>query len=58
MLPSFFLLNAKIQVKLGSYSRKIPLGFLENDLIPPLLGRQGFFETFKVTFETFTVRFE
>lgn len=28
-----------------------PVGFLATNYIPPLLGRQEFFETFKVTFE-------
>lgn len=38
--------NAKI--KLGKWQRIVPIGFLDRDNIPPLLGRQGFLETFKV----------
>lgn len=53
-----YLLKGEIRVKVGDFERKIPLGFLANDFIPPLLGRQGFFETFKVTFEKFIVTFE
>lgn len=44
----FVLKNAK--VKLGELKFNIPIGFLERDNIPPLLGRQNFIENFKVTF--------
>ena len=40
----------KAKVKLGNWERMIPVGFLERDNIPPLLGRQGFLETFNVLF--------
>ena len=40
--------NAKI--KLGQWERVIPVGFLDRDNIPPLLGRQNFLESFKVLF--------
>lgn len=40
----------KAKVKLGNWERIIPIGFLNRDNIPPLLGRQGFLETFKVSF--------
>ncbi|MBI2327541.1 retroviral-like aspartic protease family protein [Candidatus Curtissbacteria bacterium] len=53
-----FLKKTKIQAKIGQYARKIPVGFLAHDYIPPLLGRQKFFETFKVTFEKFQTTFE
>lgn len=43
---------------LGGINREVPIGFLENDSVPPLLGRQEFFETFKVVFEKFTTTFE
>ena len=52
-----YLLKNKIEVKIGELHRKIPLGFLDSDYIPPLLGRQEFFETFKVIFEKFQVTF-
>ena len=38
--------NAKIQ--LGDWKGKIPVGFLNRDSIPPLIGRQGFLEVLKV----------
>lgn len=44
----FVLKNAK--VRLGELTFNIPIGFLERDNIPPLLGRQDFIEDFKVTF--------
>lgn len=55
---SVYLLKRKIKVKLGGYERTIPVGFLDNNRVPPLLGRQEFLETFKVVFEKFQVSFE
>lgn len=43
----YLLKNAK--VKLGKWVRFVPIGFLDRDDIPPLLGRQEFLEIFKVT---------
>jgi len=40
-----------VTVRLGRWERCIPLGFLDRDDIPPLLGRQDFLETFRVIFE-------
>lgn len=53
-----YLLKKKISIKLDHFKRNIPIGFLKNDSVPPLLGRQEFFETFKVIFENFTTTFE
>ena len=53
-----YMLKKKIRVKIGNYQRKVPVGFLEGDDIPPLLGREEFLETFKVTFNNFTTTFE
>lgn len=44
----FILEDAK--VRLGEWEFSIPIGFLERDNIPPLLGRQNFMEDFKVVF--------
>ena len=41
---------SKQKVKLGEWERKIPVGFLEKDTIPPLMGRQLFLETFETHF--------
>lgn len=38
----------KIKAKLGSWEREVPIGFLDNDEIPPLFGRHLFLETFEV----------
>lgn len=35
--------------RLGPWERPIPLGFLLNDRVPPLLGRMGCLDAFKVT---------
>ncbi len=43
---------AKIKVKLGNWERLIPVGFLERDEIPPLMGRHLFMETFETVFST------
>lgn len=52
-----FLLNDKIDGKIGNLHRSFPLGFLSHNYIPPLLGRREFFETFKVVFDKLTVTF-
>lgn len=38
----------KVPVKIAHFSREIPIGFMENDLVPPLMGRHGFIETFLI----------
>lgn len=38
----------KIRAKIGNWERDIPVGFLDRDEIPPLLGRHLFLETFEV----------
>lgn len=40
----------KVKVKLGDWERVIPVGFLERDEIPPLMGRHLFMETFDTEF--------
>lgn len=42
----------KIKIKLGSWERVIPVGFLDKDNIPPLLGRHLFLETFEALFSS------
>lgn len=42
----------KIKVKLGNWERFIPIGFLERNEIPPLLGRHQFLETFETLFSS------
>lgn len=50
-----------ISVKLGEWQRSIPIGFLDRDEIPPLMGRHLFLETFEALFSsnhttTFTIK--
>ena len=45
---SYFL--PQITAKLGSWTRKIPIGFLDSDEVPPLMGRHLFLETFETHF--------
>lgn len=40
----------KTKVKLEKWEKEVPIGFLDRDNIPPLLGRQGFLEKLRVTF--------
>lgn len=42
----------KIKVKLGNWERIIPIGFLERNEIPPLMGRHLFLETFDAIFSS------
>ena len=42
----------KITVKLGTWKKIIPVGFLDRDKIPPLMGRHLFFETFEAQFSS------
>ncbi len=42
----------KTKVKIGQWERDVPVGFLQRDDIPPLLGRQLFLETFEVSFSS------
>lgn len=46
-----------LKAKVGDFERIIPVGFLERSDVPPLFGRQGFLETFKVVFEKHKVAF-
>lgn len=45
-------LKKNLKVKIGNWERAVPVGFLDKDNIPPLLGRQGFLETFEVLFSS------
>ncbi|MBM3283150.1 hypothetical protein FJY90_02755 [Candidatus Gottesmanbacteria bacterium] len=40
-----------LSVRIGDWQKKIPVGFLERDDIPPLLGRLGCLEVFRLVFE-------
>lgn len=42
----------RIKAKLGEWERNIPVGFLDRDEVPPLLGRHAFLETFETLFSS------
>lgn len=52
-----FMLKKSLQVKLGSYELAIPIGFLERDDIPPLLGRHQCLDVFDLHFSRFVTHF-
>ncbi len=45
------------RVKLNSKELSVPLGFLDQDNVPPLLGRQNFLELVSVTFNKHVTTF-
>ena len=45
-----YLLKERLKVRLGKWEQEIPIGFLERDEVPPLLGRQDFLEKFDTFF--------
>lgn len=42
-----------LPIKIGAWQKRIPVGFLERDDIPPLLGRMGCLEALEVTFKNY-----
>ena len=47
-----------LEIKLSETKLKIPVGFIDRNNIPALLGRQKFMELFKVTFGDFKIIFQ
>jgi hypothetical protein len=41
-------LYREIMAKVGNWERKIAVGFLEREKVPPLLGRQGLLDSFTI----------
>jgi len=52
-----FLLKKRLKISIGEMKRNVPLGFLERDSVPPLLGRFKCLESFDVLFSKFTTTF-
>ncbi len=50
-------LYTNLEVKLGSQILKIPVGFLDRNDVPALLGRQQFLDLFNVQLVEFKVKF-
>ena len=46
-----------VKAQLGPWQRWIPVGFVEREDVPPLLGRKDFFETFRAVFDKHAVTF-
>lgn len=46
-----------IRVRLGGWEADVPVGFLDCDSVPPLLGRHQFLEAISVLFENHTTTF-
>lgn len=47
-----------LPIRIGTWERSVPVGFLGRDDIPPLLGRLGCLEVFRLVFEDKESRFE
>ena len=52
-----YLLKKKLFIMIGQTKRQIPIGFLQHDDIPPLLGKQECLDTFDVIFSKFATTF-
>ena len=55
---TIYFLKEKAKIKISTQQIKIPLGFLNSDNIPPLLGREECLNTFKVIFVNFQTEIE
>ncbi|MBI4668243.1 MAG: retroviral-like aspartic protease family protein [Elusimicrobia bacterium] len=51
-------LYKKLPVRIGNWQKEIPVGFLERDDIPALLGRLDCLEVLKVTFQNYKTTLE
>ncbi|MCI0528865.1 MAG: retroviral-like aspartic protease family protein, partial [Nitrospira sp.] len=56
--PQTVYLYRDIEVQLGEKHLKIPVGFLDKNDVPPLLGRHQFMELFQTCFDQKKVSFE
>ena len=56
--PQTTYLYEGLEVRLGSKQLKIPVGFLDTNDVPPLLGRHQFMELFKTCLDDHVVSFE
>lgn len=53
-----YIYKKGLQIKIGDNKVKIPVGFLERDDIPPLLGRHKCLDNFELTFCNFITSFK
>ena len=47
---TIYILKEKVDIKVGSFSRKVPIAFFDNNQVPSLMGRLGFIDTFNLEF--------
>jgi len=52
-----YLVSKRWKIKIGEWEENITLGFLNDNLVPPLLGRSHCLERIKVSFEDFMTTF-
>lgn len=52
-----FISTKNVLIQIGDSTLKIPVGFLDRDDIPPLLGRQECLDMFELTFTNFFTSF-
>lgn len=50
-------IHRAIRVRLGDWTATVPVGFLDRNAVPPLLGRFHFLESLSVTFENHITTF-
>lgn len=48
-----FFLKKKADIKIGNFQLHIPLGFLNSNTVPPLLGREECLNIFRLTLDDF-----
>jgi hypothetical protein len=53
-----YLYKKGINMRVGDWQQRIPVGFLERDDVPPLMGRLGCTEGLRIVFENYETRFE
>lgn len=53
-----YLCKKGVNIKIGNFEKEIPVGFLNRDNIPALLGRLHIIEILKLTLENMIVTFE
>ena len=55
---TIYFLKEKIKMRISNLEKQIPLGFLNSDNIPPLLGREECLNTFRILFANFKTEIE
>ncbi len=53
-METVYILKSMV-LKIGNFERKVPVGFLDRDDVPPLLGRHECLETFRTVLDKRTI---